>query len=730
VQRRDVFLLMGLLILSIFVLPLTPTSSEAFPSSKVSTEPQQAGQRTVEYRWHSWFNVSDPRTGKLGEWWDTRSEVGGEDMPVHREYPMIVAWESSPGNMWYYTLGRLKVTGRNLPEINMTKGNSWNGSWSGTKPWPWIPSTPPKMLGVGEFLPYNLTGHTPSGTPPGNAKVSFYMNYLTEAEWPGTDGWIVSTNGTIELDLDAAKRVLGITDTELADVASWWTANEDAVERAWYNWLAFEGNKRLDIYNCYAWWYSLSVLDLNVRRVGDKVIVDLLNLITWGQDCLFARWFKETFLPGYEYWYEDLHLNATITPTYANVDLDTGVSYLSYAYASSWYGWGVATYMFETMWLDLAPSTKAHPYSEFNPYMWPNGTAKKYYVSGPGNSLTGQWMAYDYVPSTWNLKQGETLIFEVPLGLYVPSYLDGGSLHYGSLEARNVTEVWGYLELGYTEPNIVTEYFTNETGKYPVPPVFPTSGAGSISWNSNTRRLTFIGPIDFYDWSIHTALGTGDYNEGLAENWKRLSWYTYPNGTKVYTPTLPWGSPYVEFIVKPGVLVNPAKVVGDETMVGKTFSVNVNLTYGTNLNNWAFNMSYDPDILQVVSATEGNHLKSGGTTTFNNGTIGTGNLTGVSSSLGTGLGVNGSGTLATVTFEVLKAGNSSLDLTSVKLFDSKDGEIPTVLFSGLYEGGAAPPPPVDYTWYYIAAGVAVAVVVVIGAGVYLMRKRKPKPPPA
>jgi len=189
-------------------------------SAAGNTSLEYLGMRTVTYEWYSFFNLSDPRTGKLGEWWDTRYYTMGEGIPIRHEYPMVTAWESSLGNIWFYAPAKLKVTGRNLPEINMTKGNSWNGSWSGTKPWPWIPSTPPKMLGVGEFLPYNLTGHTPSGTPPGNAKVSFYMNYLTEAEWPGTDGWIVSTNGTIELDLDAAKRVLGITDTELADVAS------------------------------------------------------------------------------------------------------------------------------------------------------------------------------------------------------------------------------------------------------------------------------------------------------------------------------------------------------------------------------------------------------------------------------------------------------------------------------------------------------------------------------
>jgi len=303
----------------------------------------------------------------------------------------------------------------------------------------------------------------------------------------------------------------------------------------------FEGNKRLDIYNMYAWMYSLSTLELNVRRVGDKVIVDLLNLVTWGQEALFARWFKETFLPGYEYWYEDLYLSATITPDYADVDLDTGVDYALYAHLSSRIENGTA-WAFESIWGDVMPPTKMHPLSEYDPltYFWPNGTAKKYYVQAPGNSWNGEWMPYYYVPSAWNLREDEQLIFHAPKDL-VPGYLDGGNLHYGSSYARNVTEVWGYLNLGYMEPNIVTEDS--------IPPSFPTSGPGSINYDPATKTLTFTGPLDLYNWSKNTLLGTDDPLQGLAANWKRLSYYTYLNGTTVYTPTLPRGCPYIQFDV-------------------------------------------------------------------------------------------------------------------------------------------------------------------------------------
>jgi len=120
----------------------------------------------------------------------------------------------------------------------------------------------------------------------------------------------------------------------------------------------------------------------------------------------------------------------------------------------------------------------------------------------------------------------------------VPGYLHGGDLHYGSAETLNVTEVLGTLDLGYMEPNIVTEYWYDENGTaHEIPPPFPTSGPGSVSYDPVERVLNFTGPLDLYNWSENTMLGIDDPNTGLASNWDRMG-------------VLPWSSPLIEFNVE------------------------------------------------------------------------------------------------------------------------------------------------------------------------------------
>lgn len=115
--------------------------------------------------------------------------------------------------------------------------------------------------------------------------------------------------------------------------------------------------------------------------------------------------------------------------------------------------------------------------------------------------------------------------------------------------------------------------------------------------------------------------------------------------------------------------------------LGETFPINVNVTDVTDLAVWDFALLYRNDILHGVNATEGPFLKTGGNTFFwqvqftdqYNETHGRIYLT--CSLLGSIPGVDGSGTLATINFQAVGGGNTTLHLTDTVLGDSQANPI-------------------------------------------------------
>ncbi len=120
------------------------------------------------------------------------------------------------------------------------------------------------------------------------------------------------------------------------------------------------------------------------------------------------------------------------------------------------------------------------------------------------------------------------------------------------------------------------------------------------------------------------------------------------------------------------------------TSVGETFTVQVKINNGSDVFAVPFDIGYDPDILEVIGLHEGSYLKKdGGQTTFltsidkNKGKIRLG-LT----RLGKLGGINGSGTLASIAFKVLKNRPTSLSLVNGKPMDSKLNVLPAKFVRG------------------------------------------------
>jgi hypothetical protein len=151
--------------------------------------------------------------------------------------------------------------------------------------------------------------------------------------------------------------------------------------------------------------------------------------------------------------------------------------------------------------------------------------------------------------------------------------------------------------------------------------------------------------------------------------------------------------------------------------VGSTFSVNITVQDVQNLYGWEFKLYYPNDILNGTSAVEGPFLKSGGVNTYfllanftdnYNATQGQANL--LCLRTGEVQGVNGNGTLATITFTSTSAnGPEALHLEDVKLSDPNAAQIPST--TGDAEVTVIPefPPTLILPLLTIVASVAVAL---------------------
>jgi len=138
-------------------------------------------------------------------------------------------------------------------------------------------------------------------------------------------------------------------------------------------------------------------------------------------------------------------------------------------------------------------------------------------------------------------------------------------------------------------------------------------------------------------------------------------------------------------IIKPTVSVYPPNITGPPPNITETFEVNVTVSEVVDLYSWQAGMTFNPDVLEALSFSEGLFLRQGGTTIFVNGTID--NTAGVityhaCSLTGNVLGVTGNGTLGIIVFKVKDYGNSTLHLIDVTLLDSESAETPRNLVDG------------------------------------------------
>ncbi|MEM4264391.1 MAG: PKD domain-containing protein [Thermoplasmata archaeon] len=442
------------------------------------------------------FNVS------MKDYWGQRNDTSW----YSTEFPYREIWSGSPaGNVWMYGNCRMNITARNISNTNTLH--------IGGKPW---------------YVP--VFGNVKGGT----IEIDWYADYLTQAQaiaegYPENilgwfDGWFWKWWGTITMDKTAAKMVIGMTNADFDDFATWKLNDFPAFKSAFSKWLADEAN-RFGIYFCYEYPYNALYEAYDIEKVGDKIVFHIVNHLSWGMESLMGRWWSYTFLP-YEYWPEDVHFKGTIGPMWSNFDLTMAMQYNFYAWNST--KEGRPSWIFEVVHADALYGSNAYYESQLNEYLNnPDDKTWGYWCRIVGNAKYGQLNAYDYTPWYWNLGPNDKIIIEWPKRPVI-GYQHVGTNDYTHVITGNMTPRW--IE--------------------PLPPEAP----GVVNIDMKNRTITFTGPFDMYNWSKNTINA-----RELHENWTRIS----------NPPKLPHGVPWVEFVVNTDAEQKPIATIGGRQIVTK-----------------------------------------------------------------------------------------------------------------------------------------------------------------
>jgi hypothetical protein len=118
-------------------------------------------------------------------------------------------------------------------------------------------------------------------------------------------------------------------------------------------------------------------------------------------------------------------------------------------------------------------------------------------------------------------------------------------------------------------------------------------------------------------------------------------------------------------------------------IVAQVFTINIKISEVTDLYGWELKLKWNPMLLDALDVTEGNFLKNEGNTYFIKQINNTnGYLLAACTLIGDRPGVNGSGTLASVSFHTETEGTSALDLYDTKLGNSLEEPISHTVING------------------------------------------------
>jgi len=304
------------------------------------------------------------------------------------------------------------------------------------------------------------------------------------------DGYYMWSTITLEMDLQQSRRIFGVIAADATAAQAWWNSNTNStcgqsqgtrgqLEKDMWAWFFEMGGQesstkigKYDIMNAYGWFLDQVVIDISATVAPDGTTHVTIYHEAWGTSNLLDHMF---------YWgstsYKDHHLDSTQAMGWQGME--------PYAWYDdmTWSGTlnagdidfvlaGVMAYDFENISLrafrphlsDNMNNLYGHQESEMDRYVGVSDIE-----TTPGSNLYGASRTRVFVPTAWDLFDGETLTLQFPTG-NVPFY-DPNLTPIGALGTKD-------------------EFVVNSDQLS----LYRTQPAGYGNWNQAAKTWTITGP--------------------------------------------------------------------------------------------------------------------------------------------------------------------------------------------------------------------------------------------
>ena len=243
--------------------------------------------------------------------------------------------------------------------------------------------------------------------------------------------------------------------------------------------------------------------------------------------------------------------------------------------------------------------------------------------------------------------------------------------------------VWTAYNLPPTGRDNLTNMLRNSIYKDSVHPNPGAALYGSVSLYSPREQNTamYVGGDDGVKVWLNGTLIHERIEHRSSDNYTDFFPVTLQHGRNVLLVAVyTWGNGFFGFepgteytVTNPGIGYTFSKT---PIYIDDTFTLDISAETVFDMAGWQFDIAFDPAILEAISVSEGNFLKTGGTTFFQGGSIdnATGKITDLSAARLSTQGVSGTGTLLQVRFKAKSAGETKLVLQNFE-FGATTGDL-------------------------------------------------------
>ena len=243
--------------------------------------------------------------------------------------------------------------------------------------------------------------------------------------------------------------------------------------------------------------------------------------------------------------------------------------------------------------------------------------------------------------------------------------------------------VWTAYNLPPTGRDNLTNMLRNSIYKDSVHPNPGAALYGSVSLYSPREQNTamYVGGDDGVKVWLNGTLIHERIEHRSSDNYTDFFPVTLQHGRNVLLVAVyTWGNGFFGFepgteytVTNPGIGYTFSKT---PIYIDDTFTLDISAETVFDMAGWQFDIAFDPAILEAISVSEGNFLKTGGTTFFQGGSIDNvaGKITALSAARLSTQGVSGTGTLLQVRFKAKSAGETKLVLQNFE-FGTTTGDL-------------------------------------------------------